>query len=69
MTTKKTTTVGDKIKELREEMGLSRYAFGKPFHWHSSVIEAWEDGGVDPSLASLRKMAKQYKKPMEYFFT
>lgn len=71
MTAKKKRTLfkGSKVKELREGLGLSLYAFGLPLGKHSTQIEKWERGDVEPSIRSLTAMVDRYGKPVEYFFS
>jgi len=59
--------VGIKIKKLREEIGLTQENLAKAVGLSSEFISFLELGKRDPSLESLLKIARFFKKDISYF--
>ncbi|MDR1926455.1 MAG: helix-turn-helix domain-containing protein [Endomicrobium sp.] len=57
-----------KIKKVVRESGYSQQTFAKRFGLAESAISRWASGERNPSLNSLKKIAKATNKPLSYFF-
>lgn len=66
-----TTIFSKRLRELREEKGLSQRAFGKMALGKgpasSTYINQWEKGSVNPSIFTILDLAKKLKIPASYF--
>lgn len=51
---------GDRLKTLRETMGLSQTEMGKKADIHYTTISSYEIGRADPSAAVLERLAKLF---------
>lgn len=58
----------DRLKALREDLGLSQYDFGKKIAQPPQVISAYERGKMTPSLKILVRLVDRFEKPFDYFF-
>jgi transcriptional regulator with XRE-family HTH domain len=56
-----------KIKEVVKETGLTQGKFAKKIGIGESMISQWLAGSKNPSLATLRKIAKATGYPLSYF--
>lgn len=57
MSTKRT-TMGDRIRMLRERRGLSQQALAVLCEVNASQVHRWERGRNEPSVESLRALAR-----------
>lgn len=55
----------DKIRNLREEYDISQERLGKYMKVSAQQIQDWEDGGVEPSVQQLKKLANLFQVSME----
>lgn len=49
--------VGEKIKHIRREKGMTLEQFGNLFNSHKNVVSSWENGNHIPSSNKLKKIA------------
>lgn len=59
--------IGEKIKYAVKKTGLTNQEFCKKVGIGESVISRWLKGDRNPSITSLKKIAKATKTPLEYF--
>lgn len=57
------TAFGRRVRELREQRGLSQEALGRLTGLHRTAIYKFEKGGTDPRLASIRRLARGLQVP------
>lgn len=50
--------IAKKIKELRLEYGLSQQELADKLHFCLNTVSRWETGVKDPSLGSIKLLAK-----------
>lgn len=53
-----------KLKELRENRGLSQYAFAKEMGIAQSTVGSWENGARKPNVDTTKKIAKYFNVPV-----
>lgn len=60
---------GFKIRQVRQDLGLSMEEFGKLFNPPASkgVVSNWENGYNKPNNERLKRLSEISKKPIEYF--
>ena len=58
--------MGDRIRQLREERGLSRYALAHLIHCEPISILLWEDGNTRPSAWALERVAAYFGVSVAY---
>lgn len=56
------------MKWARESAGLDPEELGKRFNLSASTIRQWEEGTKKPTLSTLEKLARYYKRPLAAFF-
>jgi len=56
---------GMKLREIREEKGVSQAELGKQIGVARQTIAAWENGDREPSVLQFSKVCKVLKVPME----
>jgi transcriptional regulator with XRE-family HTH domain len=56
-----------KIQQAVKETGLTQTAFAKTFGIGESIISKWLSGTRNPSISSLKTIAKATNKPLNYF--
>ena len=61
--------IGEKIKELRIELGLSQLEFANRVGVSRQSLSHYETGRVIPPIDVLKKIAKEFRVPITYFFT
>ena len=54
--------------ELRESRGLTQTDIGELVGKTKTSVSAWETGASLPDLATLYKLSKFYRKPLEYMY-
>ena len=62
------TTMGDKIKDLREKAGMTQTELAEKLGVSKSVISAYEKGIRNPSYKILRLLADTFNVCQLYFF-
>jgi transcriptional regulator with XRE-family HTH domain len=63
------TTIGEKLRTRRQELGLSLRDIAARTGLTASFISLVERDQADPSIASLRKLAQALRTPLFHFFT
>ena len=58
--------MGERIRQLREKRGLSRYALAHMIHCEPISIMLWEDGSTVPTARSLGKLAEFFGVTVDY---
>ncbi len=61
--------IGHKIKEAREDQGLSQKDLGIALGLSDKAISAYEASRTIPPLETLVRIADELNKPLEYFIT
>jgi transcriptional regulator with XRE-family HTH domain len=67
--TKKTLTLGEKLKKARQYSGLSQKQLGEILQLSDKTVSAYEVNRAEPSLDILQQIAQATKTPIHYFFT
>ena len=62
----KTTGIGEKIKELRIENGLSQCKFGEILHVSQDTISLWEKGKALPNTEYIILICKIFDISADY---
>ncbi len=60
------TSFANKLKELREEKGLTKTQLGNIFHVSRTTVYHWEQGDQQPSLETLVDIALFFEVPTDY---
>lgn len=55
-----------RMKELREEKGISQYAFSAKIGVAQSTVGNWESGSREPSIETLLKIADYFDVSLDY---
>lgn len=58
---------GMKIKEAVKESGFTQSAFERKIGLAANIISRWASGDRNPSLSSIKKVAKATGYPLNYF--
>ena len=62
-------TLGQKIKDMRKQMGISQEMLGEILNISRQAITKWEtDAGV-PEVYNLQELAKVFGVPVDYFLS
>ena len=62
-------TLGQKIRDMRKQMGISQEVLGEILHVSRQAITKWEtDAGV-PDVTNLSELAKLFGVPVDYFIS
>lgn len=60
--------IAGKIKQLRDERGISQKDFGEMVGYNQRTVSFWEKGSVKPDLNALHQISKKTGKPIAWFF-
>lgn len=60
--------IAGKIKQLRDEKGISQKDFGEMVGYNQRTVSFWEKGSVKPDLNALHQISKKTGKPVAWFF-
>lgn len=60
--------VGQRIRDLRREQGLSQTGFAKKYGFGERTVQAWERNERTPRLKALTKIARRSDRPVAWFF-
>ena len=60
------TVFGERIRELREEKGLSRKALAEAFSLKQNAVYEWEVRGKQTDYETLCKLADYFKVSIDY---
>ncbi|WP_368182176.1 helix-turn-helix domain-containing protein [Anaerotruncus rubiinfantis] len=55
-----------RLKELREELGLSQYAFASKIHFAQSTVGSWEAGKREPNFETTERLADFFNVSVDY---
>lgn len=58
--------LGERLKELREDIGLNQEAFANKFNIGRSTYASWEIGRAEPGIEILKKIANFYNTSLDY---
>ena len=58
--------IGEKIKELRKEKGLSQAELGKSIGVSQKAVDYWERGINEPKASYIIKLAKYFNVSADY---
>ena len=58
--------IGERIKEIRKENGLSQQAFGKVLAVSQDTVSLWENGKSLPTAEFLIAMAQTFHISVDY---
>lgn len=61
-------TMAEKIREARQEMGLSQRDFGHALKLSDKAVSAYEVGRVMPTVETIAQISQLTSKPVGYFF-
>lgn len=61
--------IGDKVKLLRKERGLTQSQLGDAIGQERSTIACYESGKRTPDVVTLEKLADYFKVSLDYFST
>lgn len=59
--------IGEKLKLLRKEKGLTQVEVGEAVGQERSTVACWETGKRTPDVATLEKLARLYKVTLDHF--
>lgn len=59
-------TIGDRIKKIREEAGLTQYDFGDTLGLSREMVNALERDRFEPRVEILRAIKKKYKMSYDW---
>lgn len=60
--------MADKIRQARQDLGLSQKAFGTALQLSDKAVSAYEVGRVLPTVETLAAISKLTSLPVGYFF-
>lgn len=60
-------TIGEKIKFLRTQKGLSQSALAKQLYFSNRTISNWENNLREVSVQNLEKLSAYFNVPLDYF--
>ncbi len=56
----------ERIKELRQSLGINQVEFGRRLHVTKQCISNWENGNIQPSIDMLIKIAETFSVNTDY---
>lgn len=56
----------ERIKELRNSLGINQVEFGRKLHVTKQCISNWENGNIQPSIDMLIKIAETFSVNTDY---
>lgn len=59
--------VGEKIKDFREEAGISQKKLGLALGLSDKAVSAYESGRTLPPLETLHRISQELNKPLKFF--
>lgn len=63
------TTIGDRIKIKRKELGLTQAELGEKLHVTDRAVSKWESGEGDPSISLLSLLAETLNVSVDFLLT
>jgi len=64
---KNKSSVGDKIRKARKEMGFSQKELARHLRLSDKAVSSYEVGRTTPSFETIKKIGKIVHKPITYF--
>lgn len=61
------TDTATRLKALMDKQGITCYRVAKGIEVSEPAVHAWVDGRCEPKLKNLKKLAKFFNVPLEYF--
>lgn len=58
--------IGERIKELRTEYNLTQKELARKIHFSSRTITSWETGVKEPSLQTIKLLARFFDVSTDY---
>ena len=58
--------VGEKLRELRKERGITIEELAEAIHFSKSSINYWENDKMDPSITALRAICDYFDVSADY---
>lgn len=58
-------TIGQKIKQLRKQRGLTQAKLGQEIFYNYRCVGAWERGTFEPSLRAAKALCKYFNITFE----
>ena len=55
-----------RIKELRKEKSMNQIALGMQLNFSQKIISEYENGKVEPSITTLKKLASIFNTSVDY---
>lgn len=55
-----------RIKELRKEKSMNQIALGMELNFSQKIISEYENGKVEPSITTLKKLASIFNTSVDY---
>lgn len=56
----------ERIKELRNSLGINQVEFGRRLHVTKQCVSNWENGNIQPSIDMLVKIASTFSVSSDY---
>jgi transcriptional regulator with XRE-family HTH domain len=56
----------ERVKELRNSLGINQVEFGKRINVSKQCISNWESGYIQPSIDMLRRIAETFSVSADY---
>lgn len=56
----------ERIKELRQSLGINQVEFGRRLHVTKQCVSNWENGNIQPSIDMLIKIATTFSVSTDY---
>lgn len=60
--------IGGRIKQARQEAGLTQFQLAAKVEQAPRTIQAWEGNDRTPRLGALKRLALALGKPVSYFY-
>ena len=57
---------GNRVKSLRQSLGLNQIEFGKTLNVTKQSVSNWENGNIQPSIDMLIKIAELFSVSIDY---
>ena len=62
-------SIGQRIKLIRQKVGLSQDEFAKKLGYSKRALINWEKGIADPSVSLLQTLLQEYSVDLEWLVT
>ncbi len=61
--------VGEIIKNLRKEKGLSQAELGKILGYSARTVSDWENGNTEPNISAIKAIVRFFEITYDEFFS